>query len=66
MVMMFNVYEFNIAHPERLDHSSICLRYVYNVDLGSVSRIALTKHITFRQSLPQITCSSRQPCAAAG
>ena len=57
---MLNVHKFNIAHPERLGHASICLKYVSMVD------VALTKHKTFRKSLPRITCSSRQPCAAAG
>ena len=64
MIMMLNVHEFNIAHPERLGHSSIGPEYVYNV--GFRIGNALTKHKVFRQSLPQITCSSRQPCAAAG
>ena len=64
--MMLNVHEFNIAPPERLGHSSTCPKYVYDVDFGSVVDVALRKHKTFRKSLPQITCSSRQPCAAAG
>lgn len=66
MIIMVNVHEFNCGHPERPGYPSICPKYVYNVDSGSVIDVALTKRKSFQQSLPQITCSSRQPCAAAG
>ena len=36
MIMMLNVHEFNIAHPERLGNTSICPKYVYDVHFGSV------------------------------
>ena len=33
---MLNVHEFNIAHSERVGNPSICPKYVYDVDFGSV------------------------------
>ena len=51
MVMMLNVHGFNIAHPERLGHLSICPKYVYDVDFDSVVDVAPTKHKNFPKSL---------------
>ena len=51
---MINVHEFNCEHPERPGYPSICPKYVYNVDSGSVVDVALTKRKSFQQTLPQI------------